>query len=294
MEFGEQPIEHSTGFVLRLNEYETLQAEADKYSAELAAIVPGLEEKITAEREAELSPAEKAALDTPDLEKTNEQYRLAADAMDMLEITPRQLAQRIASEKPDAAQEAMELALKIEQVGTKARYTRNYRQTANYDYWKTRSEFEQTQDALSARENLYQAKQAIDNGDLAGSLKLYESGFAHWRKVLDKYPSILESSVMGSELLDQIKEYRRALDLDRGQTLPDDFPLWDIIEKFDSGDFAQELAARRGRGVSTDAADEPAEDDQAPESGSEPAPVDLVPPDAAPDGISGQPPEPSE
>lgn len=247
LEFGEQEIEHSTGYILKLNDYEALQAEADQLTAEQESIVPGLKEKMTAERKAELSPAEKLALETPEIERTREQYRLYTDAIDKLDITPQEFAQRIAAEKPAEAQRAMELALEIDQVGTRAHFTKNYRQTANYDYWKTRSEFEQTQDALLARENLYQAQQALDDGNTLEARKLYASGFAHWRRVLDRYPSIIENSVMGSELFDHVKDYRRVLDFFR-ETLPDEFPLWDIVERYDGGEFSQELAARRAGG----------------------------------------------
>jgi hypothetical protein len=154
----------------------------------------------------------------------------------------------------------MELALAIDQTGTRARFTRNYRQTANYDYWKTRSEFEQTQDALLAREQLFQAKQAFENGDLIQSRDLYKSGLDHWRQVLDAYPSIIENSIMGSELLDHVKDYRRILDI-QGDTLPDDYPLWDIVERYDSGDFSQELATRQTRDAASDAPTEPPAED---------------------------------
>ncbi len=78
--------------------------------------------------------------------------------------------------------------------------------------------------------------------------KLYQEGFAKWRAVIDEFPSILdEEATTGGDLIDFIKRYRSVLDqLD--EKLGDDFPLWDVIEKFDhESDFTAEVKERRER-----------------------------------------------
>lgn len=281
MEFGEREIEHSTGVLLRLNDYEKVGAEAEQYMDELEQLVPGLMDTMTAERKAELTSIQKEALATPETQRTRDQHQVAQDANEMIRVTPRQLAERIAEQRPDLAEEARELALRVEQAVREARYTRNYRQTANYDYWKTRTELEQETDALEGRRKTYLAKQAYQDGDLQTAQSLYKEGLAHWRKVLDRYPSMLESSIMGEELFEKTKEYRQVLD-QLGESLPDDFPLWDIVEEYGQGEFSQELAAREAAGAAGGSPAD-AEAGESGESGGGPADDASTVPSGAPE-----------
>ncbi|HEY3393680.1 MAG TPA: hypothetical protein VGK58_13300, partial [Lacipirellulaceae bacterium] len=127
-------------------------------------------------------------------------------------------------------------------------YTRNYKRDANYDYWMTRCEFEQTDNAVTARRLMFEANNAFKQADLLTAKKLYEEGFAKWRLVIDEFPSILDDEAStGEDILDYVKQYRRVLDqLD--ERLDDGFPLWDVVEKFDvEQDFTEELQDRRQR-----------------------------------------------
>jgi hypothetical protein len=124
----------------------------------------------------------------------------------------------------------------------------NYKRDANYDYWQTRADFEQTDDALQAREKMHLAKQARQEADVVQAKRLYEDGFALWRKVIDKFPTILdEEANTGEDILDFIKGYRAILD-QLEETIGEDFPLWDVIEKFDrEQNFTEELNAHKAR-----------------------------------------------
>jgi hypothetical protein len=90
--------------------------------------------------------------------------------------------------------------------------------------------------------------------------KLYDEGFAKWRAVIDEFPDILDDDAMtGEDLLEFIKEYRDVLD-QMEEKIPDDFPLWDVIENFDrEQDFVEEIAEhkRRKSGESAPTSTEP-------------------------------------
>ena len=58
-EFGRLPIEHSTGVVLRLGRRrEAGRAKSSRLQAKLDAMSPGLQQKMVAEKKAQLAPAE--------------------------------------------------------------------------------------------------------------------------------------------------------------------------------------------------------------------------------------------
>ncbi|HEX4414949.1 MAG TPA: hypothetical protein VH107_15040, partial [Lacipirellulaceae bacterium] len=135
-------------------------------------------------------------------------------------------------------------------------FTINYKHDANYDYWMNRAEFEQTPDALTARTRMYEGREAFRNADLPKAKQLYQEGFAKWRAVIDKFPAILdEDQTTGGDIVDFIKKYRQVLDqLD--EKLGDDFPLWDVLEKFDSEqEFNAEMKEYRERHGKATAAD---------------------------------------
>ena len=118
---------------------------------------------------------------------------------------------------------------------------------------------EQTSDALTARESMFRARRAFREGDLITAKELYETGFAKWRLVFDAFPLLKESSsTTGDDIIDYVVRYRDLLDqLD--ETMGDDFPLWDIVERFDNEQkFQEELNARQQRLEASPSDGEPA------------------------------------
>ena len=72
---------------------------------------------------------------------------------------------------------ALQLASDINQEDTQLQFTINYKHDANYDYWQNRANFEQTPDALKARELMFTAKKAFKEADIAKAKQLYQEGF---------------------------------------------------------------------------------------------------------------------
>jgi hypothetical protein len=246
--FGDLPIEHSTGVILRLGDEEKLDAEVKRLQAELDAMAPGLRDKILAEKKAALPADERTALDTPPEKRTVAQSELAYKAGNSLELTDRQLAERIAKDEPSKGKQALKLAGEIERENMRLRYTINYKSDSNYDYWYTRAKLEQTPEALAARKAMFEASRAFKQGDPFTARKLYEQGFADWRKVFDAFPQAISSdTATGDDLITYIIQYRNVLD-QMDETLGEDFPLWDVIERFDNEQKLQEeLAAHQKR-----------------------------------------------
>jgi len=247
-DFGQVVIEHSTGVPLRLGDEPRLTAEVARLQAELDALAPGLREQLKAQKRAALTDDERAALDTPADRRTTKQMELVYSASPKLEVTDRELAERIAKDQPEKEKQALKTTVELEQARQVLRYTQQYKNDANYDYWLMRAQLEQTDNALAAREAMFLAARAFREGDLLKARELYEKGFAKWRLVFDQFPQYIESeSSTADDLITYILQYRDVLDqLD--ERLGDDFPLWDVVERFDNEQkLADELQAHKQR-----------------------------------------------
>src|SRR4051794_18284901 len=246
--FGEQVIEHSTGVRLFLGSQKKLEKQVADLRAKLNAMLPDAPKKIAEEKRKALKPDELALLDTPPEKIKPDQAQKRAEIDAKVAVSDRDVAERIAKEQPAKANEALQLASDINREDTQLQYTVNYKHDANYDYWQNRADFEQTPDALKARELLFEAKKAFKAADVATAKKLYQEGFVKWKAVIDKFPSILDDDqTTGGDILDFIKAYRRVLD-QFDERLGDDFPLWDVVEKFDrESEFTEDIAAHRKR-----------------------------------------------
>jgi hypothetical protein len=259
-QFGQTVIEHSFGEKLQLGIQPQLEKEVADLTARLEALLPGVRDTVLKEKRAALSDEERQILEKPEGQRTADDANRIYDINGKLEITDREVGQRIAREKPDKEKEALQLANLLERRKLVLQYTKNYKRDANYDYWQMRCDFEQTDNAVAARRLMYEANQAFKEADLVTAQKLYRQGFDKWRLVINEFPSILDDEAStGEDILDYVKAYRKVLDqLD--ERLGDDFPLWEVIEKFDSEqNFTEEIKEHQQRqGGATDAADDKA------------------------------------
>jgi hypothetical protein len=246
--FGEQLIEHSTGVKLYLGSQKKLEKQVADLRAKLHAMLPDAKNKITEEKRKALKPDELALLDTPREKLKPEQAQKRAEIEAKITVLEQDIAQRVAKEHPEKANEALQLASDINREDTQLQYTVNYKHDANYDYWQNRADFEQTSDALDARRLMFEGKKAFKEADIAKAKQKYQEGFAKWRAVIDKFPMILDDEqTTGGDILDFVKAYRRVLD-QFDERLGEDFPLWDVIESFDrESDFTEDVVAHRKR-----------------------------------------------
>jgi hypothetical protein len=284
-DFGEVFIEHSTGVKLQLGAQPRLETEVAELRAALDALIPGTREKLVQEKRDALTPEERRLLDTPEEQLTMDELNQRYLIEDKPNVTDREVAERIVRENPELEKEAMKLASDIELKALELQYTINYKRDANYDYWQTRADFEQTPNAIAAREKMYEANKAFRTGDVVNAKKYYEEGFAKWREVIDEFPAMMDDdATTGDDLLDFVLKYRKVLD-QMDERIADDFPLWEVIEKFDREmEFTEEIKERRQRlGLpADDATAQPHE--PASESSNQPQPpADSQPADDAPE-----------
>ena len=237
--YGERDIETSfrdpsTGgkLSIHLNDREHFEEKARDLVAELESLGPGLRKKIEQEkRETALSDKEREALDTPVADRTDKQRQLAMVASEKIKVSHEEVARRVAGRDYAKALKLADEAKKAEQM---ANYISRYRQIVNFEYWRLRCRVEQSPEAIAARKAIHEADQAADL-DLTGARKSYEKGLALWRKVLDKFPELLEDRTTGEDLVEVIDRYRRLverMDRDPGEAFSKDFPLQDVLDKY--------------------------------------------------------------
>lgn len=234
VDFGNRELMHSRGVKIRLGTVEAVTEQIEQKWKDLEALSPGASEKAMEEVRNSLTEAQREALDTEPGDRTNEQANLAYEAKSKVELSPRQLAEQVSKANPDKSRLALQLATEIDTLKTKKRYTENYKSTGNYDYWLVRTQFEQTADAVEARELLFRGKNAYTKQlDPIAAKELYEQAFVKWKKVFEAFPVLLdEDGTTGDDVLVYVIEYDKILEtLD--EEFPDDFPLWDLIENFD-------------------------------------------------------------
>ena len=224
-EYGDRDIPTSFGVSIRLNEQEMREKRGKELVAKLDALSPGLREKIIQQRRDSLTDKQRAALDTPPIKRTAKQHELAGEANEKLKVTHEDVAKRV---EGAFHQKALQLAKQAMEAERTAGYIDRYRQIVNFKNWRLRAEVEQTEEAVTARKYIYQGEQAFAETDLQTAREQYNLGLAAWRKLLDKFPSLIQDQDNGEDLMLVIDQYRELLgQLD--DKMPEPFILQDII-----------------------------------------------------------------
>jgi hypothetical protein len=253
-EYGEREMPGDEDLDIRLEDLELWQAKAKELREKLDAMSPGLEGKLREEAVASLSPEQRDALKSSAASPTPEQAKLQQEAYEATHITAAKIADRIAKDDPAQASAARALAGEIARADRRVNLIEINRDVANYEYWKIRSDLEQTDEALEARELAHAADRVFkEKASPTEARALYERSFDAWAKALAKFPELPADSSSGSDLLDLVKEYEKVLEqLDLSLADPevgDAFPLWHIVEANDQQrDFAEAIAAHKGLG----------------------------------------------
>ena len=85
------------GMDIYLNDKEKEEEQAKKLVAELDALQPGLRDEIRAKKRQQLTEKQLAAYETPPEKRTSEQYQLAYEAEERLQVTHEEVARQIKS-----------------------------------------------------------------------------------------------------------------------------------------------------------------------------------------------------
>ncbi len=225
-EYGQREIPTTYGFSIRLNDYQRLVEEADRWGKQLDDLLPGVRAAIEAEKRAALTADERLALDTPAEKRTPEQEALVDVVKDKLIATYPEIAARAPSDK---RREANRLVTGGTNARDRANAVVNYRDQVNYLYWKMRCEVEQQDTAIRARKLVYEADQAYKAADLVAMKDKYEQAWGEWATIFEKYPEMMEDTT-AEELVDAIKRYRFVLGQLDEPFPPPGFKLQKLIE----------------------------------------------------------------
>jgi hypothetical protein len=247
-QYGRLQIPTSWGHNVRLGEYDQVNDDIDRMRERLEQFAPGVREQIRQEKIAQLEPELRTALDIPEEQLTEDNYRQHSEAVLQTRVTHREVAERV----PDTNRaSAIRLAERLNDQELMSSRISHYRSIVNYDYWAIRCEAEQTKTAVDAREFLYKAQQAHDAADLETARTLYEASWHQWRKIYDQYPRLMDD-ISAEDLANAIKRYQRLLQqLD--EEVPADFPLVDLVRKSqERDDSLKELYQQLGDPLETD------------------------------------------
>ncbi len=227
-EYGAADIPTTDGLVIRLGEKELHVETVKRLTAELDALQPGLRETIVKERRASLSEEQREALDTPAARRDGRKLLLAGEAEERIMIRPLEIAERVSDGA--ARKKAVAVAEELQRTMHLVEVTERYREIVNYEYWRLRTQVEQSDELIAAHKFLYEGNRAYADGDLLAARKAYDQGLAAWRQVLDNYPALRKDDITIDDLLRSVEVYKAILDqLD--EPLPKDFPLREIVRE---------------------------------------------------------------
>ena len=225
MRYGTVDIPWSADKVIRVGEKEVYAARVKQLLGDMDAIVPGLREKIDAEKRAKLNADQRKLLAIPSERRNKDQLFRGKAVEAMVRITPTELVQRMPAAQRTKAQA---LVARIEQEENAAETIQRSRDVVGWDYWTSRAQWEQEEDTLRARAEIYLGDQAFADARVVPAREAYDRGLAAWRKVLDKHPVIVQSTPIRTELLTIVKNYKEIL-AKREENLPKDFILNDVV-----------------------------------------------------------------
>ena len=224
-ELGQMAIPTSYDFEIRLGDRERRLEKADEMSKEIDSFAPGLRQKIYEEKFAKLTDKQREAMATPLAERSEKQYRTAAEAEALLKVTDKEVAGKV--EGKNRAR-AIELAKMAREERSRAKTTDSYRNIINYDHWKLRAEVEQTKEMRKARQLVYEADKAFRQGNLPLAGESYEKGANAWMAVLARFPHLIPDRDTVEHVNHVIDQYKKTLD-QRDEIFPADFALANFV-----------------------------------------------------------------
>ena len=225
--FGNRQIPTSVGITVQLNTLEVLNERHQGLEVKLDAIAPGARAELKKQKIAALPKRERDLYDKPADKRTPEESFVAEN---MLEAKVRpsndEVATKVGREKLG---QAREIADQLQRLDREMEMTSRYRGTVNFDYWKSRCEAEQTNEALAARELVHDAEALHKSQrNLNAARQKYEQAWENWAVVYEKHPRLFDS-VEATELVESVEKYGLLLDsLDL--KFPADFKLMKLLD----------------------------------------------------------------
>jgi hypothetical protein len=225
--FAVRQIPTSWDVPIRLGLRETELARAERLEKQLEKLLPGKFLEMENDRESALSESQKAALQVPPLNRTEEEQQLVADAKREMNVTWSIVAQ---SAPQEIRAKAKRLAEEHVEAAETADIIDRYRDIVNFDYWRATCEMSVTDLALQAREATWRAEKDYEEARLQPAKQAFEEAFKAWRKVLDDSEVLREDTMTQEDIVEIIDIYRELLEqLD--EPFPQPFILDDVLNK---------------------------------------------------------------
>ncbi len=219
-EFGDRDVPTTFGYTIRLNDLDPVGDQLKEHRRQLDELSDGARERLTAERRAKLTEAQREALDVPLVRQTEEQYYMAQEARQKIYVTDEEVFREVPPEKAVEGRRLLRLCIEAIQ---KQRDIAGYRNIVNFGYWLIRCDVEQQQDTIRARLLTREADRQKEIGNPEAALKQYNDAWEIWAKIMEAHP-ILVDDEMGQDLFESLANYETVLSqLD--MEFPEDFPL---------------------------------------------------------------------
>lgn len=254
--YGDRPIPTTRNFDIRLNDLDLALSMQEKAWAELEKLAPGLRTQLEAKKREALPEDQRVALSIPQNDRNQPQQVLAATALDAIQVNQQEFAAAAPSEVRRAVREWVERAEREKDV---ASFIKQYRDQVNFDYWLMRCRAEQEEVMVSARKHALKADELFDQTALLPARQEYETAWAEWAKVYEKYPNLVFDS-NADDVLAGIVRYQSLLSQLEEDFPPKDFPLIDLINnrRADYNEMVEDQLG--GQSADTPSEDDPSRD----------------------------------
>ncbi len=212
---------------IRLGMREAELARAERLAGELEQLLPGRFKALEERKRADLTPEQKAALDTPPLERTDAQQEAVRTAKESLKVDWTMVVREAPA---DVRVKAKELLRQYREATETAEIIDRYRDIVNFNVWRATCEAEVTEPALRAREATWRGQKEFAAARLQPAKQAFEEACTAWREVLDASEVLRKDSILIDDInTDVVARYRKVLEqLD--EPLPKPFVLQDIID----------------------------------------------------------------
>jgi hypothetical protein len=221
--FGERSIVTTWGDTIYLTEVELANEEYRKATEAFIEFCGDTYQKMAEVREQSLTDEERAAVNLPLEERSMDQMIAAEQAMQKITLKPEDVARELPSDK---RVDGVQMAKNLNALNDKIKHIEIYRNQVNYAYWEQRCVAEQEEAALTARTNMFEADQLVDNGLLDEALEKYEVAFENWAVLFNEHPAMMIDDA-ADEVANSVERYRRLLDV---PLLPEDFVLRKFLQ----------------------------------------------------------------
>ena len=223
-----------SGFSIRLNDQDRMDAEVVRLWKEFDGLQPGLHQRLQSEALAALPDALRKVLEKPASQRANREADAARRAEDASRLTLEKLDKVVSGANRGEALRIAEQALAAER---KAEAIRSFRASSDYDELLLRCKLEQSEGLREARRLTYEAERLWDEGDSGRGewktdvRKRYEEAFRKWAVVLQELGERNEVWAIREDLTSAVTRYRERI-LNNGP-LPAGFPIGDKIQEWE-------------------------------------------------------------